>query len=537
MRNELRHVVRELIRNPGFTAVAVLTLALGIGANTAIFTLIQQAMLRQLPVAQPDQLWRIGENVRCCYSTGYAQNNWSFFSWDAYKTFRANTQAFEDLAAFQAGNALLGLRREGSSGTVTTANGQYVSGNFFKTLGVSAWRGRLFTDSDDRAGALPVAVLSYHAWQQKYGLDPSVIGAAYQINSHPFTIVGVAPPDFFGAKLASGSMPDVWLPLTTEPTIEDDTSRLENPGTAWLFLIGRVRPHTQMARLEGQLQVELRQWLASREGEMTPKERAAQQTQTLHLTPGGAGVSLLGATYKESLLLLLFAAFCVLLVAAANIANLMLARALKDRSQAALRVALGAGRARLVSKALCESLAVALLGAVVGIAVAYGAASLLLRLAFAPDAWIPVTATPSMPALLFAMGVSVLTAVLCGIAPAWMASRADPVEGLRGTGRHTGHHRQRAQKTLVIAQVAMSMVLLSMAAMLGQSLGNLQQKNFGFDPRDRYLVYVNAKLAGYEQEQLVPLFRQVADRLRAIPGVRNVSPALYAPMSGYSVGT
>jgi len=180
MRTELRHIIRELLRNPGFTTVAVLTLALG-GANTAIFTLIHQAMLRQLPVAQPEQLWRIGENVRCCYSTGYAQNNWSFFSWDAYKTFRANTQAFEDLAAFQAGNALLGLRREGSSGAVTTANGQYVSGNFFKTLGVSAWRGRFFTDSDDRPGALPVAVLSYHSWQQKYGLDPSVVGAAYQI--------------------------------------------------------------------------------------------------------------------------------------------------------------------------------------------------------------------------------------------------------------------------------------------------------------------------------------------------------------------
>jgi predicted permease len=297
-----------------------------------------------------------------------------------------------------------------------------------------------------------------------------------------------------------------------------------------------VRPYANVTLLEGQLQVELRHWLASHEGEMTSKERAVQQTQTLHLTPGGAGVSLLAANYKESLWLLVFAAACVLLVAAANIANLMLARALKDRPQAALRAALGAGRARLVWKALCESLTIALAGAVVGIAVAYGGAGLLLRLAFAPDAWVPVSAAPSTPALLFALAVSVFTAVLCGIAPAWMASRADPVDGLRGTGRHTGHHRQWAQKTLVIAQVAMSVVLLSLAAMLGQSLQNLQQKNFGFETRDRYLVYVNAKLVGYPQEQLVALFHQIEDRLRAIPGVRNVSGALYAPMSGYYWG-
>src|SRR5437660_7584451 len=226
---DLHYGLRILRKSPGFTAVAVLTLARGIGATTAIFTLVQQVMLRSLPVVRPDQLWRIGDAVRCCYSNGYMQgdgsflppNDWNFFSWEAYKLFRADTPEFEDLAAFQIGeaNAQLGVRRAGSAAPVETANGEYVSGNFFKTFGISALRGRLFTDADDQEGAPPVAVISFHAWQGKYASDPSVVGATFEINGHPFTMIGVAPPSFFGAKVADSDMPDFWLPLTTEPLI------------------------------------------------------------------------------------------------------------------------------------------------------------------------------------------------------------------------------------------------------------------------------------------------------------------------------
>src|ERR1700676_2082048 len=212
---DLRHTVRQLRQSPGFTATAVVTLALGIGATTAIFTLVQQVMLRSLPVVRPGQLWRIGDDVLCCYRNGYRQNDWSFFSWEAYKLFRANTPAFENLAAFQVGNAGLGVRRGGSPAPAKTGYGEFVSGNFFETFGISAWRGRLFTDADDQEGAPPVAVMSFHTWQGKYGSDPSVAGAAYQINGHPFTIIGIAPPCFFGAKVDSRGMPDFWLPLTT----------------------------------------------------------------------------------------------------------------------------------------------------------------------------------------------------------------------------------------------------------------------------------------------------------------------------------
>ncbi len=546
--SDLRYTLRQLRRSPAFTATVVITLALGIGATTAIFSLVQQVMLRSLPVTRPGQLWRIGDAVLCCHSNGYTQsgdgagNDWSFFSWEAYKLFRANTPAFEHLAAFQVGNAGLGVRRAGSLAPLQTFNGEYVSGNFFATFGIGPWRGRLITDADDREGMPAVAVMSFHAWQERFGSDPSVVGAVYQMNGHSFTIIGVTPPGFFGAKEAGSDMPDVWLPLATEPLVGGATTRLKNPGLSWLDVIGRVRPGTNPKALEAQLQTELRQWLASHVADMSAPERAVWEKQTLHLTPGGAGVSLMQATYKDSLRLLLVAALCVLLVACANVANLLLARGIKDRSQAAIRVALGASRARLLRKALAESLTLSLFGAVAGIAVAYAGARLILHLAFTgSDRWVPVSAAPSIPVLLFALGISVVTGVVFGMAPAWSTAHAEPLDALRGASHTVGGERgflgtAGAQKVLVILQVAVSLVLLSAAAMLGQSLRNLEHQNFGFDTSGRYLVEIDPIFSGYTQEQLLPLFREIQDRLRAIPGVRLASPALYAPMSGFDWG-
>jgi hypothetical protein len=202
---DLQQALRRLRKAPGFTATAVLTLALGIGATTAIFTLIHQVMLKSLPVSKPEELWRVGDKVRCCNWGGYTQGsdgNFSLFSYEAYRYFRENTPEFVELAALQAGNAALGVRRAGAPGPIDTRNGQYVSGNFFRTFGINPWLGRLLTDADDQPGAPPVAVMSYHVWSEKYGSDPSVVGAGYQINGHLFTVIGVAPPGFYGAKLA-----------------------------------------------------------------------------------------------------------------------------------------------------------------------------------------------------------------------------------------------------------------------------------------------------------------------------------------------
>jgi putative ABC transport system permease protein len=540
MLDDLRDALRQLRKAPGFTATAVITLALGIGATTAIFTLVHKVMLKSLPVAKPEELYRIGDKIRCCNWGGYLQGedgDFSLFSWETYKHFRANTPEFVDLAALQAGNAPLGVRRVGSQAQADTRNGEYVSGNFFRTLGVQPWIGRLMTDADDQEGAPPVAVMSYRIWREKYGSDPSVVGAGYQINSHPFTVIGVAAPGFYGAKLAGNGMPDFWLPLTSELLIDGATSRLKRPNGNFLDLLGRVRPGTNPKTLEAKLKVELHDWLASHLADMEPGEKQLWQQQTLHVVPGGSGVAAMRDQYQDGLKLLLVAAGCVLLVACGNLANLMLARGLKDRAQTSVRVALGASWRRLVRKALVECVTLALIGGAVGIAVAYAGTRLILYLAFqmgGPNNYVPIDASPSWPVLFFALGMSLLTGVIFGIAPAWMTAHADPVEALRGANRSVGGQRSWAQKSLVIGQAAMSLVLLSAAALLGQSLRNLEHQNFGFETQDRYIAWINPMLANYPPEQMEPLFRRIDDRLRQIPGVRMVAPALYAPMTGDS---
>lgn len=539
--NDLRNAIRQLRKAPGFTATAVITLALGIGATTAIFTLVHQVMLKSLPVTKPEELWRVGDKVRCCNWGGYTQDsdgNFSLFSYEAYKNFREYTPEFADLAALQAGNAPLGVRRAGSQAPVDTRNGEYVSGNFFRTLGVNPWTGRLMTDTDDQPGAPPVAVMSYHIWSDKYGSDPSVVGASYEINGHLFTVIGVAPPGFYGAKLDGWGMPDFWIPVNTEPLLDGEAQRLKRPNTNWLDIVGRVRPGVNPKSLEAKLRVEFHDWLGSHVPDMEPGEKQTWRQQTLHLIPGGAGVAAMRDQYEAGLKLLLIAAGCVLLVACGNLANLTLARSLKERWQTSLRVALGASRGRLVRKALAESTLLAIIGGILGIGIAYAGSKLILYLAFhnggGPTNYVPVDASPSWPVLLFTLAVSVLTGIVFGIAPAWMTSHVDPVEALRGSNRSVHSGGSIAQKSLVIAQAAMSLVLLSAAALLSQSLRNLEHQNFGFETKDRYLVSINPTLGNYKPEQMEPFFRRIDESLLRVPGVRMVAPALYAPMSGDS---
>ena len=233
-------------------------------------------MLKSLPVTRPDELWRIGDKVRCCNWGGYTQGDdgdFSLFSWEAYKYFRAHTPEFTDLAALQAGNAPLGARRLGSLAQADMRNGEYVSGNFFRTLGVQPWIGRLMTDADDQEGGPAVAVMSYRIWQDKYGSDTSVVGAGFQINGHPFTVIGVAPPGFYGEKLAGWGMPDFWLPLTTELLIDGETARLKQPNGNFLDLIGTVGLGVNPRTLEAKLRVEFHDWLAGHVPDMEPGEK------------------------------------------------------------------------------------------------------------------------------------------------------------------------------------------------------------------------------------------------------------------------
>ena len=497
-------------------------------------------MLKSLPVTKPEELWAIGDKIRCCNWGGYTQGDdgdFSLFSWEAYKNFREHTPEFADLAALQAGNAPLGVRRGGSQGPVDTRNGQYVSGNFFRTLGVQPWMGRLMSDADDQVGAPLVAVMSYRAWQSKYASDPSVVGANFEINGHAFTVIGVAPPGFYGAKLAGWGMPDIWIPITSELVLATDVARPKRPNENYLDLLGRVRPGVNPQALEAKLRVEFHNWEASHVADMEPGEKQLWQQQTLHVVPGGAGVAAMRDEYQDGLKLLLIAAGCVLLVACGNLANLMLARGLKNRAQVSVRVALGASRLRLVRRALTESVLLAVIGGAFGISVAYGATRLILYLAFqigGPNNYVPVSPTPSWPVLLFTLGVSLVTGLIFGTSPAWITSHADPVEALRGANRSVGGRRSWAQKSLVIAQAAMSLVLLSAAALLAQSLRNLEHQDFGFDTQGRYIAWINPTLGNDKPEQMEQRFREIDDSLKEIPGVRMVAPVLYAPMTGDS---
>ncbi|MGD0366335.1 MAG: ABC transporter permease [Acidobacteriaceae bacterium] len=534
MLEDIRYALRQFLKTPGFTITAILTLALGIGATTAIFTLIHAVLLKSLPVARPSELIRIGDNENCCINGGM-QDNWSLFSTEQYREFRDHTPGFASLAAFQAGRYQIGVRRQGSEHASEPFGAEFVSGNAFDTFGISAWMGRLLRPSDDVKGAPPVAVISYRTWQQKFGSDPSVVGASFLINGQSFTVVGISPPGFFGERLTSDPA-SFWIPLDDSPLIESGSFNvLDSPELDWLNLIGRLQPGANTKQMEAQLQVELRQFLLSPASKLEKRDASLIPKQTLHLSPGGGGVQQLQDNAKDGLHLLMWISAFVLLIACANLANLMLVRATARKAQTSVRSALGAPRSRLVRQALTESVVLAVFGGLAGLVVAYAGARLLVHMV-AGKSYLPIDAAPSLPVLAFAFGVSLVTGVLFGTAPAWMTAHADPIDALRGANRSTKHSGLWTQKILVVLQAAVSLVLLCAAGLLIRSLTNLQHQHFGFETRNRYILHIDPQMAGYQAEQADAFFRQLHDTLGAIPGVKAVTWALYSPMEGDNWG-
>ena len=528
LREDARYALRQFANAPGFTATAVLTLALGIGATTAIFTLVHAVLLKSLPVAKPSELVRIGDREDCCVSGGL-RDDWSLFSYDKYKTFRDGTPGFVELAAFQAGNDLVGVRRIGSNQPAESQRSEYVSGNYFSMFGIGPYTGRVLTPRDDRKGAEPVAVMSYRTWRQKYGQDPSVVGTSITINGQPFTVVGITPPGFFGDRLQY--TPAFWIPLANEPLINGSSSILEFPQQDWLDVIGRITPGADVKSIEAHMQVELQQWLLSPVAKLQPGERALVAKQTLHLSPGGAGVQMMRDEYQAGLHLLMWVSGFVLLIACANVANLMLVRATTRKQQTSIRAALGAPRARQIGQVLTESTVLALLGGAAGVGLAFAGTRLLLQLAFEKND-VAIHATPSLPVLAFTFAVALLTGILFGIAPAWMTATANPADALRGANRSTGQSVGWTQKSLVVAQAALSLVLLCAAGLLIQSLRNMKRQDFGFETANRYILHIDPQMAGYKPAQLTAFYRQLHDTLTAIAGVNRVSFSLYSPMEG-----
>ena len=534
MFENIRYALRQFIRTPGFTATAILTLALGIGATTAIFTLIHAVLLKSLPVRRPSELIRVGNNENCCINGGM-QDEWSLFSTEQYREFRDHTPGFVSLAAFQAGRSQIGVRRAGSNRPSEPFGAEFVSGNAFDTFGLSAWTGRLLQPSDDQKGAPPVAVISYRTWREKFGQDPSVVGASFLINGRAFTIVGIAPPGFFGERLTADPAA-FWIPLSDSPLIQSGSfDVLDSPELQWLNVIGRIEPGADLKQIEAHLQVELRQFLLSPVSKVEKRDETLIPKQTLHLSPGGGGVQQMQDSYKSGLHLLMWISTFVLLIACANLANLMLVRAAGRKLQISVRSALGAPRSNLVRQALTESVVLAVFGGIVGIGVAYGGARLIVHWV-AGKSYLPIQAAPSLPVLGFAFAVSLLTGVLFGVAPAWMTAHAKPIEALRGANRSTRSSGLWTQKILVVLQAAVSLALLCAAALLIRSLNNLEHQRFGFETQNRYIVRVDPQMAGYQASQADTFFRQLHDTLAAIPGVKQVSYSLYSPMEGDNWG-
>jgi predicted permease len=529
---DTRQALRRLRKSPGFTITCILTLALGIGATTSIFSLVYAVLLKSLPVANPDQLYRLGKDPHCCVSIGFVQSGeFGLVSNALYEYFRDNTKAFEELAAFDAGGTFLGVRRAKSTNASETEFGEFVSGNYFAMFGIDAYAGRALSKTDDTPAAIPVAVMSYRLWKQKYGLDSSVIGGVFNINDRPFTIVGVTPPSFYGDRL-SNRPPDFYLPLATEPLLRGESSLLKKADTHWLNVIGRINTGTNVASTEAQMRVELQEWLRSHWGEMNANERSSLSRQTLNLGPGGSGITSMRQQYGSWLRILIMVAVFVLLIVCANVANFMLVRAMERRQQTSVSMALGARPIRIVQPILTESIILSLVGGALGLVVAFAGTRLILHFAFETTSSVPVSAAPSGPALAFAFVLSLVTGVLFGMAPAWLAIHVNPIEALRGANRSTRDAGSLPRKALVVLQAGLSVVLLSASWLLVQTLRNLENQDLGFAQDRRIVINIDPLLAGYKPGQLEPLYERIHDSLAALPGVVSVAAALYTPQSG-----
>jgi predicted permease len=530
LRQDISYALRQMRLSPVFTLTAMLTLALGIGATTAIFSLIYSVMLKSLPVVDPSALYRIGAGTDCCVQGG-PQDDWGMYSYPLFLRMQAAAPEFDQMAAFQAAGAQFSVRRGHSENMAKPLRGEFVTGNYFSTFGIRAFAGRTIAPSDDQASAAPVAMLSYRAWQQQYNSDPSVIGSTFIVEGHPFIVAGIAPPGFFGETLRSNP-PEIWLPLQQEPLVNGGNSLLKQSISAWLRVIGRVKPGASIEGVAPRLTGLMRQWMTHDSGwpaEFMPLIVKSIPKQQIRIVPGGAGVGEMKADYGDSLRILLTVCCLVLLIACANIANLLLARGAARRSQTSVRLALGASRRRIIRQSLTESVVLSVFGGVAGVVVAFLGVKLIVALAFHSAHYVPIDATPSLPVLAFAFGLSLLTGVLFGTAPAWFTSRGNPVEALRGANRSTRDSATLPQKILVVVQATLSVVLLAGAGLLTRSLRNMEHQSFGFETDHRISIVMNGPPASYSEAQLDPLYRALQDRLAAIPGVERAALALYTP--------
>ena len=535
---DLMYALRQLRKTPGFTVTVLLTLALGIGANSAIFTLVNAILLHNLPVVDPKTLVRIGDQDDCCVNGGWNDNgDYSLFATDTYYMFKKNMPEFEELAAMESGYAWrpITVRRPGAQTIAKSVMGTFVSGNYFRVFGLSPAAGRLFLDSDDQKGAPITAVMSYDAWQQDYAGNPGVVGSVFYINTKPATILGIAPKGFYGDRIDTNP-PKYFLPMNLMDQVIG-APYFNEPDSQWAYIIGRVKPGTSLPTLQAKASTLLKQQFTPLKTFADPRAKQVLPRTHVLLTPGGGGIQNMQDGYKDHLKLLQWIAALVLLVACANIANLLLVRGMSRRSELSIRAALGAQRSRILRQLLTESVLLSGMGGLLGLVVSYLGAHALLALAFPDQHNMPVSASPSPLVIGFSFALSLVTGILFGLAPALMAARTQPAEALRSNARTTAHGASFLQRALVVLQAALSLVLLVAAGLFAQSLNKAENVDMKLDATNRYIAHINPQSAGYKNTEVEPLYQTIVDQFHAIPGVLKVGLSTYTPMEQNNWGS
>jgi predicted permease len=534
---DLRYAARMLRKSPGFTAVAVLSLALGIGANTAIFSLMNAVMLRALPVQEPDRLVLFGKGTWGGITDDLPNRSWQLFSYPFYRDVQHKSQVFSGVTAMM---SLPNDVRAVVSGNVESeiVHARLVSGTYFSVLGVKPAAGRFFADDEDGTpGGHPVAVMSYSWWQRRFARDWAVLEKTLTIGSTVYKIIGVAPPEFFGTSV--GESPDVWIPLAMNAQLPPGwggETAIRDPSFQALYILARLKPGVSAPQASAQVNLVFNQSLRERVGpHPSDKDLSAIQRALIELTPGGRGLSRVRNQFAGSLRLLMAAVGLVLLIACANIANLLLARAANRQREIAVRLSIGASRLRLIRQMLTESILLSALGGFAGLTFAGWASGFLVWMVSTGAETLPLRAAPDTRVLAFTTLLSLATGVLFGLAPALRATRIELSSSLKeGRGSISTRSRNVLAKALIVSQVALSAVLLIEAGLFVRSLVNLRSVDTGFNKENVLVVGVDSPSLGYQagDARLERLYYQVEERVSQLAGVRSAGFSMFTFQPG-----